>query len=222
MMLVLVGVAADAQPVVSARAGLIYHVEGAVSAAGEPLDPDSPKLVQLRPGETLVTEHGFAEMSLGPDRVLRIAPASQVELVRDDIQDAEILLRRGAVFVDWDYTKNDAGVTVRGADAAVRIRKTGLYRFDIRDGRARLRVYAGKAYPQGAPRVRKGRQADLLALSAEQEKFDLARRDLFDRWNARRARAGARAARAGGKRRRRGPPRGRRGGRRGGFGGSRF
>ena len=201
---VFVATALHAQPVVSARAGLLYHVEGSVQAAGVPVDPDSLQLHQLEPGDRLETRRGFAELSLGPGRTLRVAPGTLVELVRDDINAAAARLYRGAVIVDWVPGPRGAAVEIQAGDAAVELLRNGLYRVDLRGASTRLRVFGGKARVADGSSLGRGRQILLHGESVGPARFDPERRDPFDRWSARRARVAARMARAGTKRRRRG------------------
>ena len=123
MLFVLLAAAASlaAQPVTAVRAGLIYHVEGAVSADGEPLDPASLLLVQLEPGSRLETRRGFAEIALGPDRCLRVAPETELVMVQDDIEDAAFRLVRGSVIVDWSFRGKGSKVRIATSGAVIEI-----------------------------------------------------------------------------------------------------
>ena len=195
------------QPVVSARAGLVYHVEGAVAANGEMMDPASLRFVQLEPGQMLETWRGFAEASLGPGRTLRVAPRSQIELLSDDINGAGIFIRRGAVIVDWKDPNKGATVSIRTGETSVILASVGLYRVDAEPDASRLRVYEGRAMVGDGLKLEKGRETALETAAPPPVRFDPRRLDFFDRWNARRARAASRIARAGsGRSVRRGPP----------------
>lgn len=185
------------QAVAPVRAGLVYHVEGAVVANGSPLDPGSQRFVQLAPGQTLETKRGFAEIALGPDRVLRVAPGSAIELLADDIESAAVRVDRGAVFVDWNEKRKGPKLRIQAGVSAVQVSRAGLYRIDIREGPPRLRVYEGRADLGGGVSLGKGREILLTPKSGAPAGFDGRKRDFFDRWNARRSRAGARMARAG-------------------------
>ena len=205
-MLAAVASAVGAQPAVSVRAGLIYRVEGTARIGSETLEPGVTRLVQLEVGEALITQRGFAELTLGPDRVMRLGPDTAIELLRDDITDAVIRLIRGSIYVDWKIGQKGATIDIQTTGASVLFSRGGLYRLDSAPALTRLRVYRGKARPANGDAIGKGRQADLrLAEATQATRFDMGRRDFFDRWNARRARAAGRASRAGNpKRRRRG------------------
>ena len=212
-----------AQRAISVRAGLIHHIEGQVWVEGRLLDPDSTRLQTLAVGEALKTGRGRSELVLAPGRFVRSDRDTEIELIGDDPDAAEVRLVSGAVIVDWTNVFQDGEAILHTESGAVRIRKAGRYRVDARDGlTAELRVFDGKALfeaDQLRAAVKKKRLLSLDASSTKPSKFDVEDLDSFDRWNARRARVTARQSRSGRRRGRAGGDPGLGRGRRGRGGG---
>lgn len=222
--LALAAAPASAQIAVSIRAGLVDYLEGEVWIGDRRLDPQSRRFEELPLGVPLRTVHGKAEVVLGPGRILRLAPQTEIVLRDDRLEAVEIEATRGAVYLTWTDLAGGGGavVAVRTGPARWEASHPGRYRWDVpTDGPPRLRVHDGKvkASAGGKTVSVKSKHEALLAEQVSVRDLD-ERRDSFDHWNARRSRIVARLSRAGHERRR-GPGgfggRGGRGGRGGGI-----
>src|SRR5579863_7122051 len=85
-----------AQGVISAKAGLVYFVDGQVAVAGSrPLARGATNR-QLNPGEVLLSEVGRAEVLLNPGTVLRIGNKSAIRMDRVELTDARVSIEAGS------------------------------------------------------------------------------------------------------------------------------
>jgi hypothetical protein len=123
--------------------GLLNYVEGQVSVNTELIDPESMPPPQLHPGDSLTTEQGKAELLLTPGVFLRVGDNSSVKMISPGLANTVVELDKGHAIVEVDniFKQNDIRV-IEGA-ANVRLLKTGLYDFDLRQNQ--LRVFDGKA-----------------------------------------------------------------------------
>jgi len=124
--------------------GTVNYVEGQASLGGQALSSKSIGSVELRPGESLSTENGMAEILLTPGVFLRLGDNSSVRMVSPRLTNTEVNLSRGRALVEADqlYKANDVRVTV--GNATTRLLKTGLYGFDA--DRGEVRVFSGQAW----------------------------------------------------------------------------
>jgi len=127
----------------SALPGTLNYVEGNASIGGETLDSKSVGSTELKPGQSLVTEQGKAEVLLTPGVFLRIGDHSSVKMISPSLTDTEVGVDRGHAMIEVAeiHPENDILVTEDGT--TTRLLKTGLY--DFNQNRERLRVFDGKA-----------------------------------------------------------------------------
>jgi hypothetical protein len=158
----------------SAVPGTLNYVEGKVSIGGDTLDSKSIGSAELKPGQSLMTESGKAEVLLTPGVFLRVGDNSTVTMISPGLTDTEIRIERGHAMVEVEeiHPENDIRVTVDGATA--RILKTGLY--DFKSNAGWVRVYDGEALVKDADKevkVRGGRELDFTANGPlKAQKFD--------------------------------------------------
>ena len=127
----------------SALPGTLNYVEGNASIGTQALDSKSIGSTELKPGQSLVTEQGKAEVLLTPGVFLRIGDHSSVKMISPSLTDTEISIDKGRAMVEVAeiHPENDILVTENGT--TTRLLKTGLYDFD--QDREQLRVFDGKA-----------------------------------------------------------------------------
>ncbi len=139
--------AALAQKVISAKAGLIYFVEGKVSIEGSGRLSWGSKTRQLNPGETLVSERGRAEVLLNPGTVLRLGDASRIRMDSVDLTDTRVTLEGGSAVITVNNPPKLDRIEIHAGSVVVALKGDGVYRFDA-DGSGvsapRVRVYAGQ------------------------------------------------------------------------------
>lgn len=151
--------AATGQKVISAKAGLIYFVEGEVSIEGNGgLGSRSrlgmgEKTRQLNIGETLVSERGRAEVLLNPGTVLRIGDLSRIRMDSVDLTDTRVTLEGGSAVIAVNNPPKLDRVEIHAGSGAVALKGDGVYRLDAEGPGAsapRVRVYAGQIEVSGA------------------------------------------------------------------------
>lgn len=157
----------------SALPGTLNYVEGQAAIGDESLDSKSIGSAELKPGESLTTENGKAEILLTPGVFLRIGNNSSVKMISPSLTDTELALEKGHAMVEVAeiHPENDIRITEDGATA--KLLKTGLYDFDQK--RNEFRVFDGKAYLEddaGRATVKGGHEVSLTDSKPKAEKFD--------------------------------------------------
>ncbi len=87
------------QLVISAKSGLINHVEGLVLLSGEPVVRKPSARVEMKEGSELRAEDGRAEVLLNPGLFLRIGENSTVRMVSNDLTSTRIEFVSGAAII---------------------------------------------------------------------------------------------------------------------------
>ncbi|MDE0435787.1 MAG: hypothetical protein OXH92_17435 [Bryobacterales bacterium] len=138
--------AAFAQDVISAKAGMINHIEGRVLVQDERLIEVRPSFLHLEAGQRLRTEDGRAEVLFAVGSYLRLGPHSEVEMVSAGLTSASVRLHRGSMIVDAHLVYDEDSLAILLGEAEVRLLKKGLYRLDaaVEEGSS-LTVLQGNA-----------------------------------------------------------------------------
>ena len=138
--------AAFSQDVISAKAGMINHIEGRVLLQDERLIEVRPSFLHLEAGQRLRTEDGRAEVLFAVGSYLRLGPHSEVEMVSAGLTSASVKLHRGSMIVDAHLVYDEDSLTILLGEAEVRLLKEGLYRLDALDAEdSSLTVVQGDA-----------------------------------------------------------------------------
>ncbi len=133
-----------AQPVVSARAGLVSYIEGPVSVDGQPISVTLDHVVQMKDGQVLQTERGLAEMFLSPGTVLRLGNSASVKFQTTKLADTQLSIETGTALVEVLPPKREGNrLQIRSGLSLTEVTRPGLYRFDAES--KGLRVYGGEA-----------------------------------------------------------------------------
>lgn len=175
---------APAQPVVSAKSGLVYFSVGRVWVEQSPLR--SGQIVrQLKAGELLHTTRGRAEVLLNPGTVLRLGNNSQLRMDDVALVDADVSLLAGSAVVTLTNAPRQDHVKLHLGTGTVRLERDGVYRLDSGPGQARLRVFSGRAEVLRSSSsqpvvVRQGASLEMDDLQVA--KFDPKDTDALDRW----------------------------------------
>lgn len=186
--LALVAISASAQPVISAKSGLISYVEGKVYLGDQIVEPSPTKFPDVKENAVVRTEEGRAEVLLTPGVVLRLGENASFRMITNRLIDTRVELLTGSAVVEADEIAKDTNVTLVAKDATVAIAKSGVYRFDLAP--ARIKVFTGLASVQMGGQtilVSAGRMLSLGGEVASVEKFDKENTDALDRWSKRRA-----------------------------------
>lgn len=202
MLVICAGRSLRAQKVISAKAGLVYFVQGRVSVAGSGRLPAGATLRQLRDGETLSTERGRVEVLLNPGAVLRLGDMSRMRIDDITLTDPRLSLESGSAVVTVSYILKPDLVVVAIGGSEVALTRAGVYRFDVSlDATAdraagKLRVYNGRAEVRRgnspvATLVKRGQAVefeDLQIATFDTKTFDTKKTDDLEQWADRRSR----------------------------------
>ncbi len=134
---------ASAQSVISARSGLVNYFEGEVFLDGQPLASKPGIYAKLKPGSTLMTAEGRAEILLTPNTYFRIGEKSTMRMLSDSLSDTRVELMAGSASIDSANAPAGDFVKVIFKDSTIRILKPGRYRVDAEP--AQFRVFEGEA-----------------------------------------------------------------------------
>lgn len=178
----------SAQPVVSAKSGLVSYIEGKVFNGDQELQPSLTSFPEVKEKMVLRTTEGRAEVLLTPGVFLRLGENSSFRMITNRLIDTRLELLTGSAVVEADEVAKDTNLTIVADKATIMIAKHGLYRFDMEP--ARVKVFEGVASvstgEQTTP-VAAGKALRLDTTTASVEKFDKEATDALDRWSKRRA-----------------------------------
>src|ERR1035441_10060711 len=189
-MLALVVVTASAQPIISARSGVIAGLEGKVFLDNQALESSVTHFPDMKENSVLRTEDGRAEVLLPPGYVLRIGENASFKMVTSRLIDTRVEMLTGSGIVEVDENSKDTNVVVALKAGAATLTKTGVYRFDSEP--AQIKVFSGTAsvlVGDNTILVPTGHMLSLAADAALVEKFDTGDTDALDHWARRRAEA---------------------------------
>jgi hypothetical protein len=91
---------AQAQYVVSAKAGVIQFAAGDVFLEDKLMRLSKEDYAQMENGQSLRTKGGFAEMLLGPDVYLRLGMNGQLKMYRNRLNDIQLALDQGSALIE--------------------------------------------------------------------------------------------------------------------------
>ena len=122
----------------SALPGTLNYVEGQAFIGTRALDSKSIGSAEVKPGQSLTTKQGKAEVLLTPGVFLRVGNNSSVRMISPSLTDTEISVSEGHAMIEVAeiHPENDIRITLGGT--TTRLLKTGLYDFDRND---QLRVF---------------------------------------------------------------------------------
>lgn len=191
---------ASAQPILSAKSGVIAGVEGKVLINDQEVQQSVTHFPQVSEGAVLRTEEGRVELMLPPGFMLRMGENGALKMIANRLIDTRVELEKGSAVVEVDQTKPDYNVAIVLKDGIVNLSKAGVYRFD--SDPARFKVFHGLATVDiggQSVMVATGKMLSLAGGSASAEKFDMEQTDALDNWSHRRSEAMAMANLSGAK-----------------------
>jgi len=178
---------AAAQPVISAKSGLLSYVEGNVLLNDQPVEFSTTRFADVKENSIVKTEDGRAEVLLTPGVTLRMGENSSLRMIANRLVDTRVELLSGSAVVEADQIAKDTNVTVVVGQGSVALPKAGLYRFDASP--AQIKVFKGDAEVEVAGQTKLVSTAHMLSLATETasiEKFNTEDTDSLDRWSHRR------------------------------------
>src|ERR1039458_9978079 len=144
--LALAAVSASAQPIISAKAGVIAGVEGKVLLNNEDVQQSVTHLPEVKEGAVLRTEDGRVELMLPPGFMLRMGENGALKMLANRLIGTRLELQAGSAVLEVDQTSEDYNVNIALKDGVVGLSKVGVYRFD--SDPARIKVFHGLATVQ--------------------------------------------------------------------------
>ncbi|HMD70977.1 MAG TPA: hypothetical protein VKF41_06510 [Bryobacteraceae bacterium] len=187
VILALSAIPALAQPVISAKSGLISYVEGKVFLSDQVVEPSPTHFPDVKENAMVRTDEGRAEVLLTPGVILRLGENSSIKMLTNRLIDTRLELLTGSAVVEADEIAKDTNVTLVCKDGTVSLSKKGLYRFDTAP--ARVKVFEGLATANIAGQnfeVATGKMLSLGGTLAAVEKFNKEDTDSLDNWSKRR------------------------------------
>ena len=169
-----------------ARPGSLNYIEGQASIEGQGLGPEAIGKTELKPGQSLETGVGKAELLLTPGVFLRLGDNSSVMMISPTLTDTELRLDKGEATVEIAELHPENNIVIAEDGAKIRLTKTGLYDFDA--DHSLVRVYQGEANVEVNGQDIKVENEHQLAFGAgasmKPEKFDKEVQDDLYRWSS--------------------------------------
>jgi FecR protein len=181
---------ASAQPVISAKSGVIAGLEGKVYLDNQLQESSVTHFPDMKENSVLRTEEGRAEVLLPPGYVLRIGENSSFKMLTTRLIDTRLEITAGSGIVEVDENSKDTNVAITLKGGTATLPKTGVYRFDSEP--AQIKVFSGTAsvlLGENTILVPAGHMLSLAGGPAVVEKFDILATDALDHWARRRAEA---------------------------------
>jgi hypothetical protein len=175
-----------AQPVISAKSGVVSYVIGKVMVGDEVVKQSETKMTEVKENAVLRTEEGRAEVLLTLGTILRTGDNSSFKMLTNRLIDTRVELLSGTHIVEVAEIQKDNNLTLVAKEATVVITKRGLYRFDV--DQSRIKVFEGVlgvTVNGQSTLVGAGKMMD--SATASVEKFDKEATDAMDHWARRRA-----------------------------------
>src|SRR5690348_7131968 len=111
-LLALVTVTASAQPVISAKSGMVAKVQGSVFLDNQALEDSATHFPDVKEKQVVRTEDGLVEVLLTPGVFLRMGEHSSVRMISNRLIDTRVELLTGSAVVESDDVAKDTSVTI--------------------------------------------------------------------------------------------------------------
>jgi hypothetical protein len=177
-----------AQYAISAKAGLVQFIEGAVFLEGKPLQLLQSGSVQIENGQSLRTgQKGLAELLLNPNVYLRLGENSLLRMDGNKLLEPHLTLEHGSALLEVLEENRVQQISLHHAAGIVEIRNIGLYRLDAASGE--FRVYSGAATIMigGEKNDIKSKRMIPLGKNLTSTRFNPSKSDALHSWAAKRS-----------------------------------
>lgn len=149
--LVLIATVAQAQYLVSSKAGFVNRVEGKVNlkSQGSALEAMGKASMgtQMTEGDRLSTDaDSHAELLLSPGSYLRLNEKTEIEAVRTMFDNARFDVIQGSVILEVGEIDKKLPLEIGTPRSVVTINKPGIYRIDVLGKDVAVSVRKGEAY----------------------------------------------------------------------------
>ena len=132
-----------AQAVISAHAGMVNFAIGDVQLENRRVKLDGAIFPEVKPGQTLSTRAGHAEILLTPGVFLRLDRNTSFRMISNKLADTQVEILGGSALVEANEILKDNRVAVKVGDTETLLLKSGLYHFNADLGQ--VRTFKGKA-----------------------------------------------------------------------------
>jgi hypothetical protein len=146
----------------AALPGSLNYVEGQAQIGNRTLDGNAIGSLDLKPGQSLSTDTGKAEILLTPGAFLRVGDGGMVQMVSESPANTAVAVTKGQSTVEVAAKYKHTVLTVDEDGTTTRLLKDGLYEFDA--DRGQVFVYKGEALVQEGGqtvKVKGGHELDL-------------------------------------------------------------
>src|SRR3981081_1535029 len=141
--LALGAVSALAQPVISAKSGMISRAEGQVFIGDTAVPESQSTFPEVKENTILRTEKGRAEVLLTRGVYMRVGESASFKMLTNRLIDTRLEILTGSAVVEADEILKDNNLSILAGAATVSVTKHGLLRFDVDNGS--IRVFDGNA-----------------------------------------------------------------------------
>ena len=152
LLLAVVCLSAQAQYLVSTKAGFVNRVEGKVLLQRQESDPNAGPTkatlgAQMRNGDRVIAgADSHAEILLSPGSYLRLNEKSEVLAARTDLSEIRFDLVQGSIIVEAGEMDKKLPIEVGLPQGTISIAKAGIYRFDIQGQETMVSVRRGEIF----------------------------------------------------------------------------
>jgi hypothetical protein len=181
-------VSVQAQPVISAKSGVIAYVMGKVTVDDKTVEASETKFTEIKENGVLRTEEGRSEVLLTLGTILRSGENASFKMITNRLIDTRLELLTGSHVVEVPEVQKDNNLTIVAKEATVIINKKGIYRFDM--DKSTIKVYDGVLGVQMNGQnilLGAGKMVGMSGTTASVEKFDREDTDSLDHWSKQRA-----------------------------------
>jgi len=185
---------AFAQPVISAKSGLVSRAEGEVFIGSTAVEESQTNFPEVKESATLSTHQGRAEILLTRGVYMRVGENASFKMLTNRLIDTRLEILGGSAVVEAAEIVKDNNLTILAGEATVAVNKHGLYRFDMADNS--IKVFDGNASVTANGQtllVGSGRVLKMEGGRPVVDKFNKDDMDALDTWSKRRAEQIARA-----------------------------
>ena len=142
---------AQAQYLVSSKAGFVNRVEGKVhlKSQGTSLEGMNKASLgaQMKEGDRIVTDaESHAELLLTPGAYLRLNEKTEVEAVRTSLENTRFDVIQGSVILEVGELDKKVPLEIGTPRTVVSLNKAGIYRIDVVNGDVAVSVRRGEAF----------------------------------------------------------------------------
>jgi hypothetical protein len=173
---------APAQRLISAKGGIVQHIEGAILLDDKPVHLAKGGYIQMRNGQTLAAKLGRAELVLNPSAFLRIGENSSLKIEQNRLDDLDVTLLQGFAMVEIVEEVKGSRIVLHLSGGWAEMKKAGLYRFKAES--SEIQIWGGELLASNGDQMTiiKGRREIRLGSGMNSQRFKADFLDKFHQW----------------------------------------